>query len=290
MRCGITVSEPESLGDRVKRYQLAGDNEDLRRLLVVSDTMAESARNALLRSGVGAGASVIECGCGPVGALPVLAELVGPGGRVVGVDMNESAVERARSVVDALGLENVRLVVGNVNDLDATALGGPFDLAFTRLFLVHQADLAAALRQIADLLTPGGAIVAQEPLRDPPPFAVPHLDQLARCWHLVADLVQANGVPTELLASLPQAAAAAGLRVERVDGSFVIDRQPARTLRIYSTTLAAVRSGAIAAGLANAAEIDGLIAALEAAAGDAIEWVSSPFFTDVIMRRTDNIY
>jgi hypothetical protein len=65
---------------------------------------------------------------------------------------------------------------------------------------------------------------------------------------------------------------------------------PERTLRIYSTTLAAVRSGAIAAGLADAAEIDGLIAALEVATGDAIEWVSSPFFTDIIMRRTDKIY
>lgn len=283
-------SEPESLGDRVKRYQLTGDDEDLKRLLIVSDTMTESARTALRRSGVGTGASVIECGCGPVGALPVLAELVGPAGRVVGVDMNESAVERARSVVDALGLDNVRLVVGNMNDLDATALGGPFDLAFTRLFLVHQANLIATLRQIACLLAPGGVIVAQEPVRDPPPFAVPHLDTLAPSWHLVADLVQANGVPTELLASLPKAAAAVGLQVERVDGSFVIDRQPERTLRIYSTTLAAVRPGAIATGLVDAAEIDGLIAALEAAAGDAIECVSSPFFTDIIMRKTDKIH
>jgi SAM-dependent methyltransferase len=282
-------SDPAALGDRVRRYQLSGDDEDLKRLLVLSDTMQESARTALRRSGVGTGASVIECGCGPVGALPVLAELVGSAGRVVGVDMNESAVERARSVVDALGLDNVRLVAGNVNDLDATALGGPFDLAFTRLFLVHQADLSATLRQIAALLAPGGVIVAQEPVRDPAPFAVPHLATLAPSWHLVADLVQANGVPTELLASLPKAAAAAGLQVERADGSFVIDRRPERTLRIYSTTLAAVRGGAIAAGLADGAEIDGLIAALEAAAGDGIEWVSSPFFTDIIMRKTDKI-
>jgi SAM-dependent methyltransferase len=277
---------PESLGERVKRYILTGDDEDLKRLLVISDVMRESARTALGRSGVGAGASVIECGCGPVGALPVLSELVGPGGRVVGIDMNSAAVERARSVVDALGLDNVRLVVGNVNDLDLTALGGPFDLVFTRLFLVHQPDLTATLRQIAGILTPGGTIVAQEPLRDPPPFALPHLDALAPSWHLVADLVQANGVPTDIVPYLPQAAAAAGLGVERVDGSFVIDRRPERTLRIYSTTLAAARPGAIAAGLADAAEIDGLIAALEAAMGDAIEWVSSPFFTDVIMHKT----
>jgi SAM-dependent methyltransferase len=275
----------DSLGERVNRYLLTGDDEDLKRLLVISDVMRESTRTALRKAGVGAGASVIECGCGPVGALLVLAELVGPGGSVVGIDMNESAVERARSVVDALGLGNVRLVVGDVSQLDATALGGPFDLAFTRLFLVHQPDPAAVLRQIAGILAPGGVIVAQEPLRDPPPVAFPHLDMLAPFWQLLADLVQEHGAPAGVAADLPKAAADAGLDVERVDGSFVIDRQPDRTLRIFSTTLAAARPGAIAAGLAGAAEIDDLITALESATGGATQWVSSPFFTDLVLRK-----
>jgi SAM-dependent methyltransferase len=41
-------------------------------------------------------------------------------------------------------------------------VGGPFDLAYTRLFLMHQPDPVRTLRQIAGLLRPGGWLVAQE--------------------------------------------------------------------------------------------------------------------------------
>ena len=50
---------------------------------------------------------VIDCGCGPIGGLAVMAEMAGPAGRVVGVDFSEPAIERARSVVAALQLGNV---------------------------------------------------------------------------------------------------------------------------------------------------------------------------------------
>ena len=91
--------------DQVRRYILDGSNDDLRRLLSLSESFAEHARRALGRVGVGHGWTVIECGCGPIGGLALLAEMVGPSGRVVGVDFSESAIQRARSVMAALGLE-----------------------------------------------------------------------------------------------------------------------------------------------------------------------------------------
>jgi protein-L-isoaspartate O-methyltransferase len=51
----------------------------------------------------------IECGCGPLGCLAVLSELVGPGGTVVGVDFSQATVQRARSVVAVLGIGVVLL-------------------------------------------------------------------------------------------------------------------------------------------------------------------------------------
>ena len=81
--------------------------------------------------------------------------MVGTAGRVVGVDFSEPAIRRARSAVAALGLENVELIAGDIHDLDAAALGGPFDLAFTRAFLMHQADPVRTLGQIAGLVRPG---------------------------------------------------------------------------------------------------------------------------------------
>jgi tRNA/tmRNA/rRNA uracil-C5-methylase (TrmA/RlmC/RlmD family) len=55
--------------------------------------------------------------------------MVGPAGRVVGVDLNPAAVQRARAVASALELDNVEVVAGNLHELDPAALGGPFDLA-----------------------------------------------------------------------------------------------------------------------------------------------------------------
>jgi ubiquinone/menaquinone biosynthesis C-methylase UbiE len=155
--------------DRVRRYILDGGDEDLRRLLSISEVTAEAARRAFRRVGIGQGWTVIDCGCGPIGALAVLAEMVGPTGRVVGVDLSEPSIQHARSVVAALELKNVELIAGDIHDLDAATLGGPFGLAFTRLFLMHQAHPVRTLEQIAGLLRPGGWIVAHEALGNPPP-------------------------------------------------------------------------------------------------------------------------
>jgi ubiquinone/menaquinone biosynthesis C-methylase UbiE len=80
--------------------------------------MAETARRAFRRVGLGANGAAIDCGCGPIGGLAVLAEIVGPAGRVVGVDFSEPAIQRARSAKAALGLPNVQLVAGDIHYLD----------------------------------------------------------------------------------------------------------------------------------------------------------------------------
>jgi ubiquinone/menaquinone biosynthesis C-methylase UbiE len=100
----------DTIGQRVQRYLLDGSDEDLKRLLAISELMAEPARTALRRSGIQAGWKVIDCGCGPIGGLVVMAEMVGPAGRVVGVDFSQPTVQRARSVVETLGLGNVAVV------------------------------------------------------------------------------------------------------------------------------------------------------------------------------------
>jgi SAM-dependent methyltransferase len=274
----------DAAGDLVQRYLLDGSDEDLKRLLAVSEAMAGTARTALGRSGIGPGWNVIECGCGPVGALTVLAGLVGESGRVTGVDLNPAAVQRAQSVAASLGLPNVRAVVADADDLDAAALGGPFDLAYTRLFLLHQRDAARTLARIATVVRPGGWIIAQEPLRDPVPRSSPGHASLGPAWHLMADLVEGFSGSPAASDDLPRQAAGAGLEVVRVDGSFALDR--ARVMfAIYAASLDAMRDRGIAAGLVTAAQIDALTGPLTAAAAGEYDWVSSPFFLDVTMRK-----
>ena len=76
----------EVIAERVRHYILDGSDEDLRRLLSIAEISAEMARSAFARVGMQEGWHAIDCGCGPIGGLAVMAEMVGPAGRVVGVD------------------------------------------------------------------------------------------------------------------------------------------------------------------------------------------------------------
>jgi SAM-dependent methyltransferase len=275
----------ELIGERVRRYILDGSDEDLRRLLSIAEVTAGMARSAFRKAGVREGWQVIDCGCGPIGALAVMAEMVGPAGRVVGVDLSEPAIQRARSAVAALELGNVEVVAGDIHEFDVAAVGGPFDLAYTRLFLMHQPDPVRTLSQIARLLRPGGWIVAQEALRSPPPRSYPHIDALGAYWDLVHELVErAGGVPHGAVDGLAGSARAAGLDVVAVDGSFGI-LDPELGFGLHAATLLAARERAVASGIASGQQIDDLVSDLHAAKDGGYEWVSMPFFLDLTLRK-----
>ena len=273
----------EEVTGRVSRYILDGSDPDLRRLLSGAELGAENARTAFRRVGVQPGWNVIDCGCGPIGGLAVLAEMVGPAGRVVGVDVSPAAVQRARAVVAALELGNVEVVAGDLHDLDAAALGGPFDLAFTRAFLMHQADPVRTLRRIADLLRPGGWLVAQEPLESPPPRSHPRLEAVADHWDLVHEVLRRNGVPAGAVEDLPRSARQAGLEVTALRGLFLVE-DPEPMFEIYAATIEAVRERGIQLGIA-AERIDGLVQDLRAAKDSGYEWVTSSFYLDLALRK-----
>jgi SAM-dependent methyltransferase len=275
----------EAIAERVRRYILDGGDEDLRRLLGVAEATQEMARSAFRRVGMQEGWHAIECGCGPIGALAVMAEMVGPDGRVVGVDFSEPAVQRARSVVAALELGNVEVFAGDIHELGTAAVGGPFDLAYTRFFLMHQPDPVRTLRQIARLLRPGGWVVAQEALRSPPPRSHPHLDALGVFWDLAYQVLErAGGVPHGAVDSLARSARAAGLDVVEVGGSFPI-MDPELGFELHAATLQAARERAVASGVAAGQQIDDLVSEIRAAKGGGYEWVSTPFMLDLTLRK-----
>ena len=275
----------DAISERVRRYILDGSDEDLRRLLGVAEATGGMARSAFRRVGMQEGWHAIDCGCGPIGGLAVMAEMVGPAGRVVGVDFSEPAVQRARSVVAALGLGNVELFAGDIHELDPATVGGPFDLAYTRLFLMHQPDPVRTLGQIARLLRPGGWVVAHEALRSPPPRSYPHLDALGAYWDLAYEVLErAGGVPPGAVDGLAGSARAAGLDVVAADGSFTTT-PPELGFDLHAATLLAARERAIAAGIAAAQQIDDLASDLRTAKGDGYEWVSTPFVLDLTLRK-----
>jgi SAM-dependent methyltransferase len=108
-----------------------------------------------------AGASCLDAGCGPGETMRVLAERVGPAGRVLGVDADAVIGDLAVATLHGQGH---RQCAFQAHDLtaDAPVPGGPFDLVYTRLLLFHLPERVAVLARLWDSVAPGGCLVVQD--------------------------------------------------------------------------------------------------------------------------------
>jgi SAM-dependent methyltransferase len=112
-----------------------------------------------LRERLAAGARVADVACGTGKALAVLAREF-PRSTFVGYDIDGAALARARAAAERSGLRNVRHEQRDAASLTADE---PFDVVFVFNAIHDQADPAAVLRRIRDLLAPGGVFVMDEP-------------------------------------------------------------------------------------------------------------------------------
>ena len=103
------------------------------------------------------GLAVLDFGCGLGGADAVLVERHGAAS-VIGLDIQPLLVERATARAKGLGLDRrvtyVLGVPGRIPFADAS-----FDAVFTKDAIIHIADKAAVLREIARVLRPGGLLL-----------------------------------------------------------------------------------------------------------------------------------
>lgn len=108
-----------------------------------------------------AGRRVLDLGCGAGRDVYALAQLVGPGGAVVGVDMTPEQLALARARQDwhaeKFGCANVRFIEGDIENLDALDLQPEsFDVIVSNCVVNLVADKEGLFRAAHGLLRPGG--------------------------------------------------------------------------------------------------------------------------------------
>jgi SAM-dependent methyltransferase len=106
--------------------------------------------------GINPGDEVVDIGCGTGLTTREAARAAAPG-RVVGVDVSERMLERARQLTAAERLDNVRYELGDaqVHRLDPAG----FDVAISRFGTMFFSDPAAAFANIAAALRPEARMV-----------------------------------------------------------------------------------------------------------------------------------
>ena len=96
-------------------------------------------------------------------------------------------------------------------------------------------------------------------------------------------MLERIGMPHGAVEGLPRSARAAGLEVVAAEGFFILG-EPGLAFEIHASTLQAFKDAAVSLGVA-AEHVDALIAALRAGKAGGYDWVSTPFFIDLTLRK-----
>ena len=210
----------------------------------------------LLRRGM----SVLDVGCGSGAITAGIAEAVGPEGRVVGVDRDESLL--AIAAARCAGLPNLTF---ERQDALSLSVAGAFEIVTAARALQWMSDPAAVLRRMKSAARPGGQIVVLDYNHDrntwapdpPPEFALFYQAFLA--WR------SANGWDNAIADHLPDLFVTAGIADPRTVPTDEVAERGApdfnETSALWAHVIATIGPRIVAAGHLSEAE---RIAAVEA--------------------------
>jgi ubiquinone/menaquinone biosynthesis C-methylase UbiE len=123
---------------------------------ILVDGLSQHSEAVFPRLPVRSGDHVLDVGCGFGDTALKLAERVGPGGSVVGIDCCDAFLDFARAAVRARRLANVSFVRG---DAEIALPINQFDFVFARFGTMFFANPVAGLRNMRRALKPGGRMV-----------------------------------------------------------------------------------------------------------------------------------
>lgn len=134
----------------------------------------------LALAGVREGETVLDLGCGAGLDLILAAEKTGPTGSVIGVDVSEDMLARARQNTERAGLSNVTLLQGAIEELPVA--DASVDRVISNCVVNLSMNKPAAFREIARVLRPGGTMLISDLVAEPlPDWLSAHSDLYAAC-------------------------------------------------------------------------------------------------------------
>ena len=153
------------------------------------------------------GLRLVDFGCGAGSLTCGFAEMVAPA-EVMGFDISEDAIGRARAMAEQSGLSNVRFSVANINDLDLPAKS--FDVAHFIGVLAYLKEPERVLQLAFHSLKSGGLLAAREAQKAGDWFGGPYAESIALYFSVVIESHKARGGDPFLGRRLPSLARETG--------------------------------------------------------------------------------
>ena len=141
-------------------YIIGANEAEVQRLGLQHALWREAALGAWRRAGLKEGMTVLDLGCGPGYAAFDLAQLVGPGGRVIAVDQSELFLQALEAGARARGLSNIEPRQAAIEDFAWPE--GECDRVWSRWVLCFLPDPDTAIAGIDRALKPGGVFMTLE--------------------------------------------------------------------------------------------------------------------------------
>ena len=194
-------------------YLLGSTDAEHERLIRQAARIAPVTEQLFREGGIGPGHTVLDLGSGVGDVALLLGRLVGPSGRVVGIDRDGRSLRRARQRVSDAALANVTFVEVDLAEFTSDS---PFDAVVGRFILQFLPDPIAVLRSITRVVRPGGLVAFQECAWGPFALLSAHLPLWSAAVSLVHDVSVRAGVRIEMGPALHRTFQDAGLPAPRM--------------------------------------------------------------------------
>lgn len=212
------------------------------------------------------GSHCLDAGCGPGVTMRQLAQRVGPRGRVVGIDLDETLGTASLARLRDEGHDQCEF---HVHDLagDAAIPSAPYDLVYARLVLFHLPERVAVLRRLWDAVAPGGHLVVQD-YDLAGVGSVPRMPLDERLAEFILGAFTVAGCEVRAGALLPRLFQEAGLGLP--DGTDVAGRldRLVDAAPMLEGVVNSLRPVAVGRGLVAAPDADGVLAELKDAVAE----------------------
>ena len=178
-------------------------------------------------AGLAPGMRVLDVGSGMGDVALLSADIVGPGGRVLGIDRDAAALDNARRRTDEQGCSSwVEFEASNLDEFTTT---DQFDALVGRYVLLYQPDPSSIIRSLLRSVKPGGIVVFHEFDLPGPDASYPPCPLYDQVGMLVGEVFRRGGAPpvgrrlgkTFLDAGLPFPTIAAEIIIGGGAGSYV---------------------------------------------------------------------